>query len=211
MPLLKNLHISTASTSNTVAQAIERYSKWIVPGLHHQEYVDTELVGIQSILLNIENRSEHLGAHTNYSYAIEANGTSVVATCGSPYAAAYALETFAQLLDEATLPFTDLFVQDEPQYTHRGLLVDIGRRFYPVTLLEDIIEAISFSKQNVLHLHFSDFPAFRIESKQFPSLIARLGNQSYSQEEIRHLIEYGRLRGVRLVPEVRLAYFLAHL
>ena len=207
VPLSKNLRIFTTSASDTVAHAIERYSQWIVPGprdLHvHNKFADAEsAVSIQSVSLDIVNDSEHLGAHTNYSYTISANDTAVVATCGSPYAAAYALETLAQLLSEGELPFEELFVRDEPQYQHRGLLLDVGRRFYPLPLLHDIIDAISFSKQNVLHLHFSDFPAFRIESKQFPSLTAHLGNQSYSQEEVKLLIEYGRLRGVRLIPEI---------
>ena len=51
-------------------------------------------------------------------------------------------------------------------------------------------------------MHFSDFPAFRVQSIKFPSLTAHLGNQSYSQQDVKQLVEYARLRGVRVVPEV---------
>lgn len=123
--------------------------------------------------------------------------------CASPYGAAYALETLAQLVGPGgTLPHAAFRVADGPQYKHRGLLVDIGRRYYPVPLLRDIIEAMSMSKMNVLHMHFSDFPAFRVQSLVYPSLTAALGDQTYSQADIRSLIEFARLRGVRLVPEV---------
>ena len=47
-------------------------------------------------------------------------------------------------------------------------MLDIGRRFYPMVLLQTIIDAMAFSKLNVLHFHFSDFGAVRIESHRFP-------------------------------------------
>lgn len=61
---------------------------------------------------------------------------------------------------------------------------------------------MSFSKMNVLHLHFADFPAFRIQSLLFPSLTGKLGAQSYTQVDVRQLVEFARERGVRVVGEV---------
>ena len=49
-------------------------------------------------------------------------------------------------------------VTDSPSWRHRGLMVDTARRFLPPALLRTIIDGMSFSKLNVLHLHLSDEP-----------------------------------------------------
>ena len=89
-----------------------------------------------------------------------------------------------------------------PRYacSHRGLLVDVGRRFYPPALLHSLVDGLSFAKMNVLHFHLSDFPAFRVESKLFPGITKAglaAGGQAYTQKQITDLVEYARLRGVR--------------
>ena len=147
------LRITTASSSETVAQAIERYSGWIPrrPG-------PGTAAAVTQLAVTVTNASEHLGASTNYSYTLEVAGTdggsaAAAAVCASPYAVAYALETFAQLAGpDGMLPFSKLVVVDFPQHPHRGLLLDVGRRYYPVPLLHDIVAAMSFSKMSVLHL-----------------------------------------------------------
>eukprot|EP00039_Didymoeca_costata_P022908 m.347559 g.347559 ORF g.347559 m.347559 type:complete len:345 (+) comp33282_c0_seq1:2-1036(+) len=60
---------------------------------------------------------------------------------------------------------------------------------------------------NVLHLHFSDFCRFAIESKVFPQLTANLtGLQAghYTQDDIADMIAYAKARGIRVVPEIDL-------
>jgi hexosaminidase len=68
-------------------------------------------------------------------------------------------------------------------------ILSLSCSFYPIPLLHDIVQAMSFSKMNVLHLHFADFPAYRIESLLHPTLTARLGVQSYTQSDVRDLVE----------------------
>jgi hypothetical protein len=204
-PVSAQLRISSSSASTTVARAIERYTPWIravAAQRQRQRRRGARPAGeaLVTLRLVVLGGSERLWSRTNYSYTlhVEEGDSSATARCASPYAAAYALETFSQLLGEGgELPFQSLDVRDAPMYKHRGLLLDIGRRYYPLPLLRDIIDGISFSKMSVLHMHFSDFPAFRVQSLRFPHLTAALGNQSYTQAEIRELVEFGRLRGVR--------------
>lgn len=47
-------------------------------------------------------------------------------------------------------------VFDGPQYDWRGLMVDSGRRFFPVPLLQNLMDTMAGAKLNVLHLHASD-------------------------------------------------------
>jgi len=73
------------------------------------------------------------------------------------------------------------------------------------------------TKLNVLHLHFADYGnseyeqfgagGLRVESKRYPQLTSNLtdsaGNRLfYTQNEVQELVEYARLRGVRVMPEL---------
>lgn len=56
---------------------------------------------------------------------------------------------------------------------------------------------------NVLHLHLSDEPACRFESKEFPELTKDLRSGTfYTQEDLTSLIAYAKTRGVRVIPEL---------
>ena len=57
-------------------------------------------------------------------------------------------------------------------------------------------------KLNVLHWHLSEDQGFRVESRKFPKL-HELGSdgQYYTQDQLREVVEYARMRGIRVVPE----------
>merc|ERR1711957_252942 len=76
--------------------------------------------------------------------------------------------------------------------------------FWPVALVKNVINVMSFDKMNVLHLHASDMCRFGVESKLFPELTASLSGIKeghYTQDDIRELVAYGLDRGVRILPE----------
>ena len=80
--------------------------------------------------------------------------------------------------------------------------MDTARRFVPIALLHKLIDGLSYSKMNVLHLHLTDEPACRLESTTFPELTANLGSAFYTQSDMASLIKYAQARGVRVIPEV---------
>jgi hexosaminidase len=62
-------------------------------------------------------------------------------------------------------------------------------------------------KMNVLHFHVSE-ECFRIESKVHPSLhtadctfSGRSNNEFYTQEDIKKIVSFAKLRGIRVIPE----------
>ncbi len=57
-------------------------------------------------------------------------------------------------------------------------------------------------KLNVLHWHLSEDQGFRVESRKYPKL-HELGSDGlyYTQDQIRDVVEYARMRAIRVVPE----------
>ena len=226
LPLGPNFAVRTTSSSAVVTKAAERYTKLFSP---HSSLIPEAAAprSLSAVLLVVmANASEVLDASTRYDYTLSfsGTGTEITAAVASAYAAVAALETIGQLLSGCTagsgcthLSCSELAVADSPTYVHRALLIDAGRRHYPPSLVESLIEGMAMVKLNVLRLHFADYGnseyeqygagGIRIESKRYPQLTANLtdsaGNRLfYTQNEVRDLVEYARLRGVRILPEL---------
>ncbi|UJR14699.1 hypothetical protein I4U23_001692 [Adineta vaga] len=108
------------------------------------------------------------------------------------------LSTFQQLQYQKEIPIP-LSIHDQPRFIWRGLMLDVARHFIPISMIKQTIDLMKLVKMNVLHLHLSDDQGFRMESKRFPLLHDSL--LFYSQLDIRTLIEYARVRAIRIVPE----------
>lgn len=94
------------------------------------------------------------------------------------------------------------YIEDEPKYRHRGLLLDCARHFFSTEEIKKIIEEISRVKMNVLHWHLADDQGFRIESKRYPKLHEQCGDAYYTQKEIKEIVEFACVRGVEIIPEI---------
>lgn len=121
--------------------------------------------------------------------------------------------TLLQLLEQdRALPMGE--ATDYPDYGVRGLSMDVGRKFFPIDYLRDLVRTLSYYKYNQLRIHLNDngFPyyfdndwdktysAFRLESELFPGLTARDGH--YTKREFKALQRFGREHGVEIVPEI---------
>lgn len=111
----------------------------------------------------------------------------------------WALATLYQLTEDGRLPACD--IADQPQYAHRGLLLDCVRHFFSVETVKAFIEAISLVKINKLHWHLTDDQGWRIESKRFPILHENCGEEYYTQAQIRDIVAFAQARGVEVYPE----------
>ncbi len=114
------------------------------------------------------------------------------------------LETFLQLVsgDRDGFFIPGVSIDDRPRFPWRGLLIDVARHFEPVEVIERELDAMAAVKLNVLHWHLTDDQGFRVESKKYPKL-QQLGSdgQFYTQEQLRQVVEYARMRAIRVVPE----------
>ena len=94
-------------------------------------------------------------------------------------------------------------LQDAPRYSHRGQSLDSVRHFFSVEEVKKILDQMHLVKMNVLHFHLTDDQGWRIESKRFPQLHG-VNEDFYTQEQLRELVEFARLRGIEIVPEIDL-------
>jgi len=142
------------------------------------------------------------GEDESYSLSVEGDRATLSAT--TVVGAMRGMETFSQLVagDADGYYFPLVNIQDKPRFPWRGLMIDVGRHFQPVEVIERNIDAMAAVKMNVFHWHLSEDQGFRIESKKYPKLQGMgSGGLYYTQEQVREVIEYAADRGVRVVPE----------
>jgi N-acetyl-beta-hexosaminidase len=113
----------------------------------------------------------------------------------------YGLQTLRQLLLEKPEHLPKCAIRDYPRYKQRGLMLDAGRKYWTMAYLHDLMLNMARVKLNTLHLHFSDWNAFRLQSDQNSGLAAK---RSYSKEDIAQLQAWADLYHITLVPEIDL-------
>lgn len=142
-------------------------------------------------------------ANSGEGYRIEI-GREVKLTAADHRGLFHASRTLLQLLcQDRSLP--QGLIRDAPTSRGRMLMLDVGRKPYPLAVLKDYIRIMAWYKMNELHLHFSDeafggsYAAFRIQSEVFPGLAAV--DFSYSKQDIRELQDFAASYGVTITPE----------
>ncbi len=144
----------------------------------------------------------------------------------------YGAITLWQLVtaDESAAPEVKLGamrIVDSPRFRWRGVMLDSARHFQEPAEIERFIDGMATTKLNVLHWHLTDDQGWRLEIKKYPRLTEvgawrvpaghaaqadidpstgkpRLYGGFYSQETVRHLVEYAAERGITIVPEIEM-------
>ena len=84
-------------------------------------------------------------------------------------------------------------------------MVDTSRHFLPVRLLYETVDALMYNKMNVMHWHIVDEDSFPLRLVSHPEL-AEYGSfsseETYSTDEVKDLVRYAMVRGVRVIPEL---------
>ncbi|XP_069688074.1 chitooligosaccharidolytic beta-N-acetylglucosaminidase isoform X2 [Periplaneta americana] len=180
--------------------------------------------------VNIVTRSQDLSLDwsTDETYTLDVvsnsrvNSVTVDIRAETVYGARHGLETLSQLVARIPVPVSpgrgrssprkhvlimaaDVRLSDAPVFRHRGLTLDTARNFLPLYAMKRTLDAMAASKLNVLHWHATDSQSFPLESPRVPQL-ARFGayssRQVYTPQDVTCLLEYARLRGVRVILEV---------
>lgn len=168
-----------------------------------------------------------------YAMTVSADGVSIE---GDTYAGTfYGLQSLIQLLpvpskvnasqsQQAGLSIPFVAIQDSPRFSYRGMHLDVGRHFFPVSFVKKYIDYLALHKMNYFHWHLTEDQGWRIEIKKYPNLtsigayrngtiIGRYpgkGNDNiryggfYTQDEIKEVVQYAANRHITVVPEIEL-------
>ncbi|EWZ95671.1 hypothetical protein FOWG_03240 [Fusarium oxysporum f. sp. lycopersici MN25] len=176
-----------------------------------------------SIFITVDkSREKYLDAakqYTSEGYSIETNKDSVLVKGASPLGAWWGTRTILQAMAlEGHLPYGH--ITDSPGWVDRGVMLDIGRHYYPPEFLAEMCSYLSFFKQNQFHIHLNDnlfinfdlytrkqihelYSGFRLNSAN-PALagLASPVNESYTHAQFDWLQQKCASRGVTIVPEI---------
>ncbi|WP_094215379.1 beta-N-acetylhexosaminidase [Streptomyces diastatochromogenes] len=90
-------------------------------------------------------------------------------------------------------------VRDEPAKPARGFMLDIARKPYTASWIEDRIRELGDLKFNELGLHFSDDQGFRIESSSHPEIVSK---DHLTKAQVKQIVDLAAARHITVVPEI---------
>ncbi|MFK8295385.1 family 20 glycosylhydrolase [Capnocytophaga canimorsus] len=139
---------------------------------------------------------------------------NIIITASSTKGIFWATRTLLQMLENGGNRLPKGIINDFPMYSHRGFMLDVGRKFFTIDYLRDYIKILSYYKINEFQIHLNDngfkvfynddwdktYSAFRLQSDVFPGLAAKDGH--YTKDEFRDLQKMGMLYGVNVIPEI---------
>ena len=171
-------------------------------------------------------------AYGTEGYVLQHNGFSFLSIqANAAKGAFYGVQTLLQLLpqdgekhDEIVFPAVN--IQDRPRFTYRGMHLDVGRHFFPVSFVKQYIDLLAMYKFNTFHWHLTEDQGWRIEIKKYPELTrigsvrnkTIIGHQSddnqnfdtnpvggfYTQDEIREVVNYAASKYITIIPEIEM-------
>ena len=159
------------------------------------------------------------------AYRLTVNNKQVTIAASTPTGVFYGIQTLRKSLPvqtngaDITLPAVD--VADAPRFGYRGMMLDCGRHFFPVSFVKKFIDILAMHNMNVFHWHLTEDQGWRLEIKSHPELTAKSSMRSgtvighnatvddsiphggfYTQQEARDIVEYARQRHITVIPEL---------
>ncbi|MGG5333193.1 family 20 glycosylhydrolase [Enterococcus sp. AZ163] len=87
----------------------------------------------------------------------------------------------------------------QPQLEERIVMLDIGRKYYPLVELKRLVRSMALFQFTHLQLHFSENEGFGIESLRYPEIVSA---EHLTQAEIKELIAYAKQYYLELIPDL---------
>ena len=178
---------------------------------------------LSSVEVCLAGGSEVLGPETDesYSLSVPTGSAPTVVRAQSIFGAMHGLESLTQLVDvrvgagmPTTIPSAPVEIHDKPRFPFRGLMIDSGRHFLPISHVKKTVVAASMAKLNVIHWHLVDSTSFATCSAMYPALCAdgaypnlqgppsqNVSKATYSPAELHDLVAFAKSHGVRIQPE----------
>ena len=176
-----------------------------------------------AIILDIDSTISH-----KEGYQLKVTPETIYLNGGSEAGVFYGVQTLYKALPftkgrqvSAAIPAGT--VNDYPRFGYRGFMVDVGRHYFPVSYLKQIIDMLALHNINYFHWHLTEDQGWRIEIKKYPKL-TEVGSTRprtlidretqtydetphsgfYTQEEAKEIVQYAADRFITVIPEVDL-------
>jgi hexosaminidase len=161
------------------------------------------------------------------AYNLKVSATGVKISSYSRQGVFYGIQSLIQLLPttkSARLNIPYVSVKDAPRFGYRGMHLDVGRHFFPVSDVKKYIDYLALHKMNYFHWHLTEDQGWRIEIKKYPKLTSvgafRKGTITghapgtgtdetphggfYTQEEVKDVVAYAAKRYITIIPEIEM-------
>lgn len=202
-----HFRFSTPAQSNELISAFQRYYDLVFD--RKSEIVEQ---GIRQARVTVkEDKTElQLGIDESYTLEIPEDGSDIVITAVNAFGAMHGLETLSQLIefdfDSLTYVIRNApwVINDAPRFPHRGILMDTSRHYESLPSIKRLIDSMTYAKLNVLHWHLTDSQSNPTQSEAFPKWWegSYTPMERYSIMDLEEIVEYARMRGIRVVPEL---------
>jgi hexosaminidase len=182
-------------------------------------------VGEKSILFELDK-----GASVkDEGYLLEVKPESIKVTAkdyGGLFNGFQTLRQTFPLENSGTVEVPGMTVKDSPRFGWRGIMLDVSRHFQSKDFIKKQIDVLSSYKVNKFHWHLTDDQGWRIEIKKYPYLTEKGAWRAdrtgvtwwqreeatteepktvggfYTQEDIKEVIAYAKVRNVEIIPEI---------
>lgn len=185
----------------------------------------TTLVAGQKVILLEQDIERKLPAE---GYKISIKGNKAVLT-GKDAGLFYALQSFMQMVPSkktnGAYAMQNVEINDYPRFSYRGLHLDVGRHFFPLSFIKKYIDIMATYKLNNFHWHLTEDQGWRIEIKKYPKLTEIGGSRNgtiigvypgtggtdnevykgyYTQAEAKEVVAYAASKYINVIPEIEL-------
>ncbi|KAA8906844.1 hypothetical protein TRICI_005083 [Trichomonascus ciferrii] len=164
---------------------------------------------VDVVVVEVEDMTEELQFGVDEAYELEV-GQNVTVRAHNIWGILHAFKTFQQLVVTDPIRPDQMFIErdvkirDRPLYPHRGIMIDTSRNFLTIDAIKRQIDAMELSKLNVLHWHITDSQSWPVYIKSYPDMVfdAYSNREIYTTQDVKQLVRYAYVRGVRVVPEL---------
>ncbi|KAK1270374.1 Beta-hexosaminidase 3 [Acorus gramineus] len=164
------------------------------------------------VVVHLPDEELNFGVDESYKLYVPEAGNSIYAHVEAQtiYGALHGLQTFSQLCHfNFTTRIIELHqapwnVVDQPRFSYRGLLIDTSRHYQPLPMIKKVIDAMAYTKLNVLHWHIVDAQSFPLEIPSYPRLWngAYSVSERYTMADAVEVVEYAQRRGINVLAEI---------
>jgi len=195
---------STNTKSDIILAALKRYHKLLFPDTSFKKHAKYDEVSHLKVL--VEQPDQPLDSNSDESYHLTIASPTSELISKSIWGALRGLETFSQAVFENGTSYVvnKNKIADYPRFSYRGFLIDTSRHFITKKQIYQFLDAMAYSKFNILHWHIVDDPSFPFVSRKFPQLSKKGAftlKHVYTPRDVSDVIRYALYRGIRVVPE----------